>query len=208
LTKEIVERMRRHFDAQTELRERVLDLSRKVIRASARAITAMHRGDSKTVKEMLTEAQAGLAELKNVTKSDPLWMESGAVYSAQQEYGEAMIVQELIARDRLLTPEKLKIPFQPYLNALADVAGELRRRALDLIRADDVAGAERMLKTMEDVHELLMSFDYPDAILPGMKRRQDMVRGVLEKTRGDLTTALRQQKLERALERAKKRSKR
>lgn len=204
MAKEIVERMRRHFDAQEELRERVLDLSRKVIRASARAITAMHRGDSKTVKGMLAEAQAGLVELKKVTKSDPSWMESGIVYSAQQEYGEAMIVQGLIKRGKLLTPEELKIPFQPYLNALADVAGELRRRALDLIRADDVAGAERMLKTMEDVHELLMSFDYPDAILPGMKRRQDMVRGVLEKTRGDLTTALRQQKLERALERAKR----
>jgi len=196
--------MRRYFDDQEKLREQALDLSRRVIRASARAIAAMHRDDQAVVIKMLKEAQAGLVELKKVVKADPLWAKSGITQSAQQEYGEAKLLEGLFRRGRLSTPEELKIPYQPYLAAMADVSGELRRRALDLIRADKVAEAERLLKTMEEIHEFLMSFDYPDAVLPGMKRRQDMVRGVLEKTRGDLTTALRQQRLERALERAKR----
>ncbi|MEM2908122.1 MAG: hypothetical protein QXP65_02865, partial [Candidatus Hadarchaeales archaeon] len=86
----------------------------------------------------------------------------------------------------------------------ADVAGELRRRALDLIRANEVQAAERVLELMEEILELLMEFDYPDAVLPGMKRRQDMVRRMVEKTRGDVTTAIRQQRLEDALGRSKR----
>ena len=200
----MLDRMRGYFDEQEELREKALDISRQVVRASARAIAAMHRGDAGVADEMLEEARAGLVRLKKTVKSDPLWLNSGIVQSAWQEYCEARLLEGILKRENLPTPEELKIPYQPYLGAMADVSGELRRRVLDLIRADRVADAERLLGIMEEIHEFLMSFDYPDAILPGMKRRQDMVRGVLEKTRGDLTTALRQQKLERALERAKR----
>ena len=203
----MLDRMRKHLDDKEKIREQALDISRRVIRASARAIAAMHREDQAVARKMLREAQAGLVELKKAVKSDPLWMHSGIVQSAQQEYCEAKILEGLLKHGRLQTPEELKISYEPYLAAMADVSGELRRHTLDLIRADKVANAERVLRTMEEIHEFLMSFDYPDAILPGMKRRQDMVRGVLEKTRGDLTTALRQQRLERALERAKRRKK-
>ncbi|TKJ26830.1 MAG: hypothetical protein CEE41_01085 [Hadesarchaea archaeon B3_Hades] len=201
--REMLERMRKHFDAQGELRERVLDASREVIRASARAIAATHRGDRSSADELLTNARDALATLTEAVKAEPHLADSGIILSAYQEYGEAMVVQALIRDGKLLTPEELSIPYKPYLAALADAAGELRRHTLDLIRADEVDRAEQALKFMEKIFELLMEFDYPDAILPGMKRRQDMVRRVLEKTRGDLTIALRQQRLERALERVK-----
>ena len=195
--------MRKHFNAQGELRERVLDASREVIRASARAIAATHRGDRSSADELLTNARDALATLTEAVKAEPHLADSGIILAAYQEYGEAMLVRALIRDGKLLTPEELSIPYKPYLAALADAAGELRRHALDLIRADEVDRAEQTLKLMEEIFELLMEFDYPDAILPGMKRRQDMVRRVLEKTRGDLTIALRQQRLERALERVK-----
>jgi len=201
--REMLERMRKHFDAQGELRERVLDASREVIRASARAIAATHRGDRSSADELLTNARDALTTLTKAVKAEPHLADSGIILMAYQEYGEALVVQALIRDGKLLTPEELSIPYKPYLAALADAAGELRRHTLDLIRADEVDRAEQALKFMEEIFELLMEFDYPDAILPGMKRRQDMVRRVLEKTRGDLTIALRQQRLERALERVK-----
>jgi len=201
--REILERMRKHFDAQGVLRERVLDASREVIRASARAIAATHRGDRSSTDELLTNARDALVTLTKAVKAEPRLADSGIILAAYQEYGEAIVVQALIRDGKLLTPEELGIPYKPYLAALADAAGELRRHALDLIRADEVERAEQALKLMEEIFELLMEFDYPDAILPGMKRRQDMVRRVLERTRGDLTIALRQQRLERALERVK-----
>lgn len=200
----IVERMRRHFDAQEKLREQVLENSRQVVRLSSRAITAMHRGDFTTVEETLGQAKEGIAALAEAIKAEPHLAESGAILAAYQEYCEAVLMRTLIEEGKMPEPEEMGVPYKPYLAALADAAGELRRRALDLIRADEVDAAERTLKLMDDILELLMEFDYPDAILPGMKRRQDMVRHVVEKTRGDLTTAIRQQKLESALRRAER----
>jgi len=199
--------MRRHFDVQEELREKVLELSRGVIRASSRAIAAMHRGDSGTVRKEISRANSSLSALAKAAKKDPAWMESGLVQSAYQEYCEAKIVQTLLVKGKFLYPKELEAPYKAYLGGMADVAGELRRHALDSIRADKVEVAERVLGYMEDILELLMSFDYPDAILPGMRRRQDMVRQVLERTRGDLTAAIGQQRLERALEHVKRKAK-
>jgi translin len=196
--------MRQYFDAQEQLRERVLKLSREIIRASARAIAAMHRGDVGSANEFLANAHGLLSQLNEVVKVELTFAESGLVQTARQEYCEAVLVKSLTSERKIPSPEELGIPYKPYLAALADTTGELRRHALDSIRANEVERAERMLKLMEQIFELLMEFDYPDAILPGMKRRQDMVRRVLERTRGDLTIALRQQRLERALERGGK----
>lgn len=196
--------MRKHFDAQEELREKVLDVSREVIRLSARAIAATHREDQSNADEFLAKARDTLATLTEAVKAEPHLANSGIILAAYQEYGEATLVRALIRDGKLLTPEELSIPYKPYLAALADTVGELRRHALDLIRADEVERAERALKLMEEIFELLMEFDYPDAILPGMKRKQDMVRRVIEHTRGDLTIAIRQRKLERTLKRAER----
>lgn len=196
--------MRKHFDAQEELREKVLDVSREVIRLSARAIAATHREDQSNADEFLAKARDTLLTLTEAVKAEPRLANSGIILAAYQEYGEATLVRALIRDGKLLTPEELSIPYKPYLAALADAAGELRRHALDSIRADEVERAERALKLMEEIFELLMEFDYPDAILPGMKRKQDMVRRVIEHTRGDLTIAIRQRRLERTLKRAER----
>jgi translin len=202
--REMLERMRKHFDAQEELREKVLDVSREVIRLSARAIAATHREDQSSADEFLAKARDTLATLTEAVKAEPHLANSGIILAAYQEYGEATLVRALIRDGKLLTPEELSIPYKSYLAALADTVGELRRHALDLIRADKVGLAEQALKLMEEIFELLMEFDYPDAILPGMKRKQDMVRRVIEHTRGDLTIAIRQRKLERTLERVER----
>lgn len=195
----MLERMREYFDSQTKLREQALDASRATIRASSRAISAIHRGDQKAVDEFRAEAKDGLNALAKMAESGPEMAESGIVFSAQQEYGEAELVKAAIMDGRLLGVEEIGISYKAYLGALADAAGELRRHILDKIRVNEVERAEAALKLMEKIFEFLMEFDYADAILPGMRRRQDMVRQVLERTRGDLTIAIRQQRLEQAL---------
>lgn len=194
--------MRKHFDAQEKIREEVLDASREVIRSSARAIAAVHRNDRTDSNEMFAKAQETLAILADAVKVQPHLADSGTIISAYQEYCEAALVRSLIWGGKLITAEELDVSYKAYLAALADVTGELRRHALDMIRADNVSEAERMLKLMEEIFEMMMEFDYPDVVLPGMRRRQDMVRRIIEITRGDLTTAIRQQKLENELKRA------
>lgn len=201
--KKLVKEMRGHFNAQFKIRERLFDLSRRVVRNSAKAIISTHRGDEKSARGFIGQARKELKVLLKIAGGSPQFLTYGSVIMAQQEYAEAEIFRNLVEKGELLRPEKIGVSYLPYLGGLADVVGELRRRSLDEIRNGDVAGAESTLRQMEDLFEMLMEFDYPDAVLPGMKRKQDVARQVLEKTRGDMTVAIRQEKLEKALRKKK-----
>lgn len=201
---ELVERIRRYLDAQEETRERVLEASRRVIRNSARAMAALHRGDWETVDRTLEEAREGVKVLAEVVKAEPSLADYGAISAAYREYSEVMLVQALLGGEKLPEPEELEVPYKPYLGALADAMGEFRRYVLDLIRADEVERAEGVLGRMEEIFSLLMEFDYPGSILPELRHRRDVARRVLEQTRGDITAAVRQRKLEEALRRAER----
>ncbi|AGF96809.1 translin family protein [Methanosarcina mazei Tuc01] len=77
--------------------------------------------------------------------------------------------------------------------------GELRRHILDLIRAEAFEKAEVFLGIMENIHATLMEFDYPDAITGGLRRKTDVSRSLIEKTRGDVVNSIQQKKLEVAM---------
>jgi translin len=201
---EMVERIRRYLDAQEETRERVLDASRRVIRNSARAMAALHREDRETVERTLEEAREGIKVLAEVVQAEPRLADYGAISAAYREYSEVMLVRALMDGEELPEPEELDVPYKPYLAALADAMGEFRRYVLDLIRADEVEKAEGVLKHMEDIFGFLMGFDYPGSILPEVRHRRDAARRTLERTRGDITTAVRQRKLEEALKRSER----
>jgi translin len=70
---------------------------------------------------------------------------------------------------------------------------------LDMLRRGEMDGCERFLVAMDDIYSLLVTLDYPDALTSGLRRTTDATRGILEKTRGDLTLALRQEALREAL---------
>jgi translin len=86
-----------------------------------------------------------------------------------------------------------------WLNGLAEAATELRRRILDIIRHDHSDEAEVLLQAMDQIYSILVTFDFSDSVTGGLRRRTDTVRAVLERTRGDITTSLRQTRLEAAL---------
>ncbi len=191
----MLEKLRKYFDTQLEIREKLLDLSRKTVRVSAKAIFAIHRGENLRAEELLREARDNLRQIDELIEGEPVLASSGLVRSAQQEYSEAVLVQTLILERRIPEPEEVKVPYEPYLLALADSAGELRRYILDSMRKDEIERAREMFELMNDIFEFLMEFDYPDAIIPGIKHKQDVVRGLVERTRGELTLVLKQKDL-------------
>ncbi|MEW6222059.1 MAG: translin family protein [Candidatus Hadarchaeota archaeon] len=197
--KKLLGKMRGHFDSQAGLREKVSEMSREVIRSSSRAISAIHRNDRALSQKFLADAKGKLAAALKLVKGDQELASSGIIFAAQQEYAEAELVRGIALKGKLVSPDEVGVPYKPYLSGMADAVGELRRMALDSIRAGDVKKAEATLKFMEEMFEFMMEFDYADAVLPGMRRKQDAARQIIEKTRGDLTIALRQERLERAL---------
>lgn len=187
------------LEARHRVREGALELSRRLIRHSANTIRAIHRGELDQAREMLEEGRGVVKQFSTDLAGEQSIYEAGYVQDALKEYAEASITFALMAQEPIPGPADLEIDYPAYLNGLAEAMGELRRSILDLMRAGDLARAEELLRIMDEVYGVLVTVDFPDAITRGLRRTTDMVRGVLERTRGDLTMAVRQQRLEETL---------
>ena len=195
----IEDKIRSAFVAKNAARDAALARSRELIRYCSLSIRATHRGEHDQALELLDKAR-GLAEaMKQDVAPYPDLYFTGYVQDSLKELAEASIVHALITGQSVPDPDSLGIDYAAYLNGLGEAAGELRRYTLDIIRHDQLEPSERTLQAMEDIYSLLVTMDFPDALTGGLRRTTDMVRGVLERTRGDLTLAWRQEKLEKRL---------
>jgi len=201
----IGERIRQHLEDKNAARERALQLSRKLIRSCSKTIRAVHRQEKQAAEDLLAEARALADDLQAALQDYPELVHAGYTQSALKEFAEASIVHHLVAGEALPEPETLGVGYVPYLGGLAEAAGEMRRRILDILRHDELNEAERLLDTMDEIYGLLVTIDFPDALTNNIRRTTDMVRGVTERTRGDLTTSSQQRELKRALEAVEKR---
>lgn len=195
----IAEQIRKNFDARTAARDQALAQARQLTRACSLAIRAVHRDDVETMDTQLQEAR-GLADaLRNALASHPDLYYAGYTQDALKEFVEANVTCALIRNQPLQTPEELVVEPSTYLNGLAEVVGELRRRTLDILRHGYSEEAERLLGYMDEIYSILVTMDYPDAITNGLRRQTDLARGIIEKTRGDITFSLRGGHLEQAI---------
>ncbi len=201
---EISERIRHSFDARTAARDRALTQARTLTRFCANAIRAVHRNENELAQSNLVEAKNLADGFRTELSEYPDLFFAGYTQDALKEYAEANIVYALVNNSLLPNPEDLGLEYATYLQGLAEAAGELRRRCLDILRHGHSDEAERLLNHMDDIYAILVTMDYPDAITGGLRRLTDIVRGVTEKTRGDMTISQRQEKLEESLERLDK----
>ena len=196
---EIAERIRQNFDARTAKRDEALKLARQLTRACSLSIRAVHRDDKEAMDVNLAEAHDLADKLRNELKGYPDLFYTGYTQDALKEFVEANVTCALIQKQPLQTPQELGVHDATYLNGLAEVIGELRRRTLDILRSGYSEEAERLLGHMDEIYSALVTIDYPDAITNGLRRQTDLVRGIIEKTRGDVTISLRGQQLTEAI---------
>lgn len=197
----LADQIRRDFDARTATRDRALAQARQLTRACSLAIRAVHRDEADVMNEHLTEARKLSASLKADLIEHPDLFYAGYTQDALKEFVEANVTCALIQNQALPTPEELGVTGFTFLNGLAEVVGELRRRTLDILRHGYSQEAERLLGIMDDIYSVLVTMDYPDAITNGLRRQTDLARGIIEKTRGDITFSLRGEHLEQAISR-------
>lgn len=195
----IANQIREKFDVLTKLRDQALSEARQLTRACSLAIRAVHRGDQEGMEEQLTNAGKLANKLREDLKEYPDLFFAGYTQDALKEFVEANITCALILNQPLQTPEDLRVREATYLNGLAEVVGELRRRILDILRSGYSEEAERLLGYMDEIYSVLVTMDYPDAITNGLRRQTDLARGIIEKTRGDVTFSLRAETLKQAI---------
>lgn len=198
----IAEDIRAILDETNAVRESALKLSRETIRLSANSIRASHREDFNEAIDLKSQARAKVDEAREMLKDKPEIFYTGYVQDAQKEYAESELTYAIIREFDFPKHNELGVEPAAYLNGLAEAIGESRRHVLDVLRHGDLERAERILSIMDEVYYALITFDYPDAVTQGLRRQTDMVRGVLERTRADLTLLQQQRKLETAIESA------
>ncbi|NYT02822.1 MAG: translin family protein [Methanosarcinales archaeon] len=199
---QLASRFLEHFEAKDAAREESLRMARSAIRSSSRAIRSIHRGEISQAEEHISQGLAALERINALLEEHRDVRYAGYVDDAEQEIAEARILLCIITERRLPPPEEVGVDLVNYLAGLGDVTGELRRHILDLIGTGEPEKAEYFLETMEEIFHLLMLFDYPDAVTRGLRRKGDLARSMMERTRGDLANALGRSKLEKRLKQA------
>jgi translin len=196
---EIAERIHQEFEQRTAARDRALAQARTLTRACAHAIRATHRNEDEVAQDHLNQAGQLAQALRIELAEYPDLYHAGYTQDALKEYAEATLVFALLHGLEIPGYAELHLEPATYLQGLAEAAGELRRRCLDMLLNENPDEAQRLLGLMDDIYAILVTMDYPDAITGGLRRLTDVARSIIERTRGDLTLSLRQGRLEHSL---------
>jgi len=181
-------------------REIALSRCRETIRACGLAIRSMHREQAEDIRERLDKAERALREAQTALRPFPQLAAVGFLHDAEKEYAEARLTRAFLFAEVVPSQEELQVGLPAWLNGLAEAASELRRDLLDSLRSGDTSRAEELFETMEEVLDLLVSVEYPDAITGGLRRAADALRAVVERSRADMTTTVLQANLQHAIE--------
>ena len=196
---DIAEAAHKDFEARTLARDAALTRSRALIRHSSNAIRAIHRSESDLAHEHLDAGRELVDETKHDLENFPDLYYAGYTQDAIKEFCEATLTTAIIEGREIPTPDEMGVIYSTYLRGMAETPGELRRRCMDILRMGYSDEAERLLGMMDEIYSILVTMDYPDAVTNGLRRQTDLLRGIVERTRADLTLSLREEHLKALL---------
>ena len=202
--KSILKEVKKELAEKDSVRENAQQSMRKATSLSKQAILLVHQKKQEKAKKLVENAKKLISELQGSAKEHPSIIYSGMFSAALQEYSEANILLGLIQEARFVTPKEIKVPAADYVLGLADVIGEYRRLALDALREGEAAKGEECLKIMDEIYIELMAMDEVYMLVPGLRRKCDVARRIIETTRGDITQEVRRNSLENYLKQVEK----
>ncbi|MEM2412844.1 MAG: hypothetical protein QXG58_00825 [Candidatus Bathyarchaeia archaeon] len=199
--KAILRKVRKELKEKERVKDKIQADMRRVTSLSKQAILFIHQKRLKEAEKLLERAREIILRLNGMAKTHPDIIHSGLYDIALQEYAEANIFLALVERGRYVVPAEINVPPVDYVLGLADVIGEYRRLALDALREGDVKRSEECLRVMDEIYTELMAMDEAYMLVPGLRRKCDIARKVIETTRGDVTHEVRRQSLEKYMKR-------
>ena len=199
--KTILREVKKELVQKNKMRENAQESMRKVTSLSKQAILLIHQKRLEEAKKLVESSKEAISRLQGLAKEYPQIIYSGMFSAALQEYSEANIFLGLIEESRFVTSREINVPSVDYVLGLADVVGEYRRLALDALREGDAEKGEKCLKTMDEIYIELMALDEAYMLVPGLRRKCDVARRIIESTRGDVTQEVRRKALENYLKR-------
>ena len=187
--RKVIEDIVQKLEKLEEVRDNVIKESRDILKLAREAVMSVHKGDLQTAERLCSQLREKVLRILSELRNYPQLYYGGLMTGPLIEYAEATILLSIVRDGRIPTPEELQIEHVPYLLALGDVVGELRRLVLDSLRRGDVDKGEQYFRYMEEIYENLSLIVVPDALVPGLKSKVDFVRKIVEVTRADLLIA-------------------
>jgi len=203
--KNVLKDIRKELKEKEKVRENAQKDMRKATSLSKQAILLIHQKRLKEANKLIEKAESIISKLNTASSTYPNIIYSGLFNAAIQEYSEANIFLKLIEESRFITPKEINAPSVDYILGLADVIGEYRRMALDALREGDLEKGEKCLRMMDEIYMELMAMDEAYMLVPGLRRKCDVARKIIETTRGDITQEMRRNSLEKYLKRFERR---
>ncbi|MEM2440097.1 MAG: hypothetical protein QW493_02650, partial [Candidatus Bathyarchaeia archaeon] len=199
--KTVLKQIRRELKDKERVKDQIQKDMRRITSLSKQAILSIHQKRLKEARKLLEKTREIISKLNEMAKLHPDMVYSGLYSVALQEFAEASIFFTLIEEGRFLTPKEINVPSMDYVLGLADVIGEYRRLALDALREGNVKKSEECLRVMDEIYTELMAMDEAYMLVPGLRRKCDIARKIIETTRGDVTHEARRQSLEKHMKR-------
>ncbi|TFF68631.1 haloacid dehalogenase [Candidatus Thorarchaeota archaeon] len=192
---EQLDERRTEIEQDDRVRESVMPMAREATRKCSEAVKEIHRGNYESAEAFIHDAHSVLKKAEEKCDESEFISKNKYLDTGYQELAEAANLLSILKEGKYTPGSEYGILTRPYLTGLGDTIGELRRATLDALRNEDVSRAEELLGFMEDILEELSGFDFPDSLIPGLRRKTDVGRRIIEKTRGDVTNAVQQQRL-------------
>ena len=187
--KRLEKKLKGLLEKEDSAREEALKLTREIGRLAADSIKKIHQGSYEKAEEEIKEALKLLERTRTLLKPFPEVMYAGFLHSSEKELAEALITLSIIRDKHIPEPDGYKFDYKSYLHGLCESTGEIRRHILDEIRKGRVEECEKFLDIMDEIYFFLLNFQFTDAITRSLRRQVDYVRGILEKTRSEVTMA-------------------
>ena len=202
--KTILNETRKELTCKEKVRETAFKDLREATSLSKQAILLIHQKRLKEAEKSLEKAHKNILRVNEMSASQPSIIYSGQHSAALQEYSEANIFLKLVQESKFIAPKEIDAPSDDYVLGLADVIGECRRAVLDALREGDTRKGEKYLQTMDLIYIELMAMDESYMLVPGLRRKCDVARKLIEITRGDITQEIRRNELEKHLKKFEK----
>jgi translin len=197
--KKVLSEARKELMYKDKVRETTYGDLRKATSLSKQAILLIHQRRLKEAEKFIEKARKTISRVNDLSATHPSIIYCGLYSAALQEYSEANIFFKLVQESRFITPKEIDVTSNDYVLGLADVIGECRRSALDALREGDTKKGEQYLRTMDQIYIELMAMDESYMLVPGLRRKCDVARKIIEITRGDITQDIRRNELEKHL---------
>ncbi len=183
-----------------DAREFLLKNTREIIILCSKSIISVHKGDMKSAKNNLKQADVLLKKYKKKATPDL----RRYMITPEQEFVEAASLIAIVEKNEIPSEKQLDVMPESYVLGLMDCVGELKRMIFDKIRIGDIDNASRVFEIMENLYLHLYPFSMYDKIVKEARRKIDVDRILVDDARGAITEEKRRSELIKALNKLQK----